>query len=345
MKKNITAKDIARLCGVSQATVSYVINDRPGQKISEDTRNKILETARELHYYPNASAQNMRGKSGTSIGIVCAKDFSRQAFLDSMIGISSYLDKLEYTITIYNEESESETREAGEETPPYVKSYFSNRIDGLIYISNHDHDAFTQPAAENNIPYVVICMDGVFSKNSPTPHAFDDVLAECAFFCIEHGLRRIRYFSIDNDGFFVNNKYPVFQKCLETIYPDSELQHVICQAKNRNFLEISSFLKQYMAENSFDLAISQNYDIGLAVQREILRQDFQIPQRIKNLFLNSVNFYEMTYPSLSGIHIPYREMGEYAAHLILAVISGQENFLPFQEFKCTLELRESTRCE
>lgn len=341
MKKSITAKDIANLCGVSQATVSYVINDRPGQKISEETRKKILEAARELHYYPNASARNMRGKSSASIGIVCAKDFSRQAFLHSFMGISCYLEKLDYTITIFNEEEggKSESGDAAQ----YVKSYFSNLIDGLIYISNQDHDAFTQPAAENHIPYVVICMDGVFSKDSPVPHAFDDVLAECAAFCRDRGLRQIRYFSIDNDGIFANHKYPVFQKCLETIYPECDLQHVVCLAKDRNFKEIAHFLEDYMADRTFDLAISQNYDIGLCLQREILKKSFQIPQQIKNLFLNSVNFYEMTYPSISGIHIPYREMGEYAARLILAVISGEDRLLPFQEFKCTLELRESTQ--
>lgn len=52
MKKNVTAKDIAKLCGVSQATVSYVINNRQNQKISEETRRKVLDAVETLHYYP-----------------------------------------------------------------------------------------------------------------------------------------------------------------------------------------------------------------------------------------------------------------------------------------------------
>ena len=63
MKKNVTAKDIAKLCGVSQATVSYVINNRQNQKISEETRRKVLDAVEALHYYPNASAKSMRTKT------------------------------------------------------------------------------------------------------------------------------------------------------------------------------------------------------------------------------------------------------------------------------------------
>ena len=120
MKKNVTAKDIAKLCGVSQATVSYVINNRQNQKISEETRRKVLDAVETLHYYPNASAKSMRTKNCTSIGIVCAKDYSRQAFLNAFTGISQYLSQIDYTITIFNEMDDIDS------SPDYVKSYYSN---------------------------------------------------------------------------------------------------------------------------------------------------------------------------------------------------------------------------
>lgn len=334
MKKNVTAKDIARLCGVSQATVSYVINDRTSQKISEETRTRVLDAAKALNYFPNSSARNMRGMRCTCIGIVCSKDYSRQAFLDSMVGISGYFEKTDYTITLFNEEDA--------EIPQYVKSYFSNIIDGLIYISNNNHSSFTAPAVQNNIPYVVICIDGVFSQNSPVPHAFDDVLKECAYFCKEHQLRRIRYFSIDNNGLFVNHKYPAFQSALADIYPDCEVRHVVCHVKNRDIHHLSPILEDYVRDNRFDIAFSQNYDIGLILQREILKNEFSIPQKIKNIFLNYVYFYEMTYPSVTGITIPYMEMGSYAAKLIMAILSEEEEVFPYVDFRCQLIHRQST---
>jgi len=55
--KRITSTDVARAAGVSQTTVSFVLNDKPGHSIPEATRLRILQVARELDYRPHASAR------------------------------------------------------------------------------------------------------------------------------------------------------------------------------------------------------------------------------------------------------------------------------------------------
>lgn len=55
--KRPTSTDVARAAGVSQTTVSFVLNDRPGQSIPEETRQRVLEAARRLNYRPHASAR------------------------------------------------------------------------------------------------------------------------------------------------------------------------------------------------------------------------------------------------------------------------------------------------
>ena len=62
--KRITSHDVAREAGVSQSTVSFVLNNHPGHTIPEETRAKVKEAARKLDYQPYAPARLLRtGKS------------------------------------------------------------------------------------------------------------------------------------------------------------------------------------------------------------------------------------------------------------------------------------------
>ncbi|WP_436789660.1 LacI family DNA-binding transcriptional regulator [Yinghuangia sp. YIM S10712] len=57
--KRITSKDVARAAGVSQTTVSFVLNNRAGHAIPEETQRRVLEAARRLDYRPHASARSL----------------------------------------------------------------------------------------------------------------------------------------------------------------------------------------------------------------------------------------------------------------------------------------------
>ncbi|HEY9367181.1 LacI family DNA-binding transcriptional regulator [Streptomyces sp.] len=55
-----TSADVARLAGVSRATVSYVLNNTSAVRISEPTRQRVREAAQELGYVPHAAARSLR---------------------------------------------------------------------------------------------------------------------------------------------------------------------------------------------------------------------------------------------------------------------------------------------
>ncbi|MFC1409896.1 LacI family DNA-binding transcriptional regulator [Streptacidiphilus sp. N1-12] len=60
-----TSADVARLAGVSRATVSYVLNDTAGGRVGEQTRQRVRAAAEELGYIPHAAARSLRaGHSG-----------------------------------------------------------------------------------------------------------------------------------------------------------------------------------------------------------------------------------------------------------------------------------------
>jgi LacI family transcriptional regulator len=70
--KRPTQVDVARMAGVSRATVSYVVNGlADGQvPISEETRRRVLEAIEELGYEPDARAQALRSGSTQTIGFI-----------------------------------------------------------------------------------------------------------------------------------------------------------------------------------------------------------------------------------------------------------------------------------
>ncbi len=68
-KRRVTIKGVAEAAGVSIATVSFVLNNRPGQVISGPVRERVLEAARRLHYAPSAAAAGLARKKTANVGI------------------------------------------------------------------------------------------------------------------------------------------------------------------------------------------------------------------------------------------------------------------------------------
>lgn len=65
-----TMNDVARAAGVSQSTVSFVLNDRRDIPVAAETRERILEAARSLGYRLNRRAQELRLNRSTTLGVV-----------------------------------------------------------------------------------------------------------------------------------------------------------------------------------------------------------------------------------------------------------------------------------
>ena len=80
----VTISDIARIANVSKATVSLVLNDKPG--ISESTRQRVLEIVANLNYRPSELARSLSNRRTRSIGLVI-KEIDNPFFAKIMKGV------------------------------------------------------------------------------------------------------------------------------------------------------------------------------------------------------------------------------------------------------------------
>src|SRR5258705_1280 len=70
MGKRATAKEVAERAGVSRTTVSFVLNNVAGMRISEETRQNVMQAAQALDYHHDATARRMATGGGSNCACV-----------------------------------------------------------------------------------------------------------------------------------------------------------------------------------------------------------------------------------------------------------------------------------
>ena len=95
--KRPSIKDVAREAGVSTATVSYVLNNRPGETISAETTARVQEAVVKLQYVPNLNARSLPSRRTNLIGVVIAQTEPGKEFMFSNPFYGELLSAVEYT--------------------------------------------------------------------------------------------------------------------------------------------------------------------------------------------------------------------------------------------------------
>lgn len=128
MPRTATSYDVAKLAGVSQATVSYVLSGNTKQSISAETKEKILAAARQLGYYPNSAAKSLRRRKNMCVSVMVNKQLVLPRYAGLVQGLREVLERHGYSVLLCSEEHQDGTY------PPYICDYLEKRVDGVIYI-------------------------------------------------------------------------------------------------------------------------------------------------------------------------------------------------------------------
>ncbi len=124
----VTASDVARFAGVSQATVSRVFNKDCKIRINPESRQRVLDAAEELGYIPNAIAQIMKsGRSGI-IGIVVSSYFNLFYYQILEILTNRLMD-LGFRAMVF-------TSDPKEDINALMESLYQYQVDGVIVTSS-----------------------------------------------------------------------------------------------------------------------------------------------------------------------------------------------------------------
>ena len=137
-KRSVSIYDIAKLAGVSTATVSNVLNEKGSY--SEKTRDLVMRIAREQGYVANFAAKSLREASTKTIALI-TPDVSNDFFSTLVLKVENLLRDRDYSSYICNTGGDCE-REAR-----YVRDLVSKQVDGLVYIGGRTSEELSLPVA------------------------------------------------------------------------------------------------------------------------------------------------------------------------------------------------------
>lgn len=130
----VTISDVARLAGVSTATVSHTINNT--RYVSSETKEKVYRAVAELGYTPDASARSFRTGKKKTVGFI-VPDISNKFFGTMIESVENYLSAHGYHLIIANTKEDSGREETN------IRLLTAGLVDGLLVASTiEDFDRF-----------------------------------------------------------------------------------------------------------------------------------------------------------------------------------------------------------
>jgi LacI family transcriptional regulator len=142
-------KDVAKRAGVSQATVSYVINNSAGQNIPRETRERVLSAVHHLGYRPNGAARNMRTQRSNFIGFI-TDEIATTPFAGATIkGAQDAARTHGRILLLVNTEGVPEIENEA------IESMLEHRVTGIAYATMY-HRPVTPPANLAEVPAVLL---------------------------------------------------------------------------------------------------------------------------------------------------------------------------------------------
>lgn len=176
----VTSRDIARIAGVSQSTVSRVLQNRP--EVSDASRAKVEKALKEAGFTPNPHAQAMRNAQTNNIGVVVGT-IGNPFYPDLLSAVATALRNAGKRMSLWSADGR------GEEAA--VLGIRDRLVDGLIFTTASYQSTPLREALERRAPIVLLnrSIDGVACDQLSSDNALGTSLA--ARHLVEQGHRRI----------------------------------------------------------------------------------------------------------------------------------------------------------
>lgn len=307
-----TIKDVAKKAGVAISTASYALNN--SDKISERTRIRVEEAARELNYKKNGIASDLKRSKTNTIALILS-DLSGPFYSELIQGVQDVAMSKGYDLIACNS--------IGGNNSTAVKFLKEKRVDGAIILAHNISDTIALESARSRFPIVVL--DRELDDENIYHVEVDNIQGAylATNYLIRQGAEKIAFVSGPAKSFDNKRRMEGFEKALK--------EHQI--ALQHRWKLTSNFTREggYKATN---LLIAQkelpeavfyaNDEMAIGGMKSFRENNIRIPEDILIVGFDDIELAEFAHPPLTTVRQPKYDAGALATHLIFQVLQGEK---------------------
>lgn len=327
-----TIRDVAKLAGVSVATVSRVLN-KSGY-VNIETEQKVSLAIQKLKYEPNDVARGLANKKTTTIALILP-DITNPFFPELSRAVEDVARMHGYTVILCNSDGHADKEKS------YIEILKQKYVSGIIFASHQLNDYDVEHLKKNNLPFVVL-------DRAPSQGA-------CSVICSKN---------IEGAKLAVQHLLAVGCKKIAHIYGPQEIK----TARDRligyeeSVKDFSWYKPTLMVPGNFRLdggmsaakiLMERHPDVdgifvgndlmAVGVLKTLLRLGINVPEQVAICGFDGIYLAEAVEPELTTIAQPIYEMGALAAKLLIKRIEGIVVENQIYELEVNLIPRNSTK--
>ena len=329
--KSPTIADVAKLAGVSSATVSRVVNQTA--YVGPETIQKVQNAIDALNYRPSAAARILAGSKTETIGLL-VPEISETFFIPLLRGIEQAAAQAGYSLLIHTTNYGPRGNPLGE-----------HNTDGLLIFSDSLDDKELARLKESDFPIVLIYQDApegmaipsITIENKQGTQALVDHLIEA------HGRRRIVHLcgpEAANDAVWRGKGYR--QSLAEHNIPyDPDL---VVPGNFDSDCAQKAIQQIIESGTDFDAVFAGDDGSALGILAALREAGIRVPEEVSVVGFDDVDFASHVHPALTTVHAPTEQVGVQAVEKLLKLIKG-ETVAPVTLLPVELIIRRSCGCE
>ena len=295
MKTRVNCYDVARMAGVSQATVSYVLTRREGKRISEETRLKVLHAADELGYHPSMAAKTLAtGKTGT---IALWLPLIHQSVFNHVAGgIVESARSGGLNVMIVQGQSSDSLAKIGLLSPTNVDAILAHDATGLV------NDILDRPQGSPPI----VSFGPAYSDR--TDHVGIDLHAgslDAVRHLFQVGCRRVAYAGHRDNLHEEDPRFRAYLKILNEFDAQPELIPLTFGDYEAGYRSV----KEHIKPNSYpDGLFCWNDEVAIGASSALSDLGLRVPQDVAIIGSDGIRETAFFQPSISTVAQPFSEM-------------------------------------